>query len=160
TYLTPPALRAALEAGATFTGRVWSGSAPVSSRLLAQVKHAGAAQAWGVYALTELFPAAAVEAADKAAFDGPGNLAGVLLPGVRARTDESGQLLLAGPAACDRYLGEPRHQWVATGDIAGLPAGTQAPRVVLAGRCKDMILRDAENIYPGLYEPSLHVPGV
>ena len=31
---------------------------------------------------------------------------------------------------------------------------------MLAGRCKDMILRGAENIYPGLYEPSLHVPGV
>src|SRR5690606_32314396 len=25
---------------------------------------------------------------------------------------------------------------------------------------KDMILRGAENIYPGLYEPALHVPGV
>jgi acyl-CoA synthetase (AMP-forming)/AMP-acid ligase II len=33
-------------------------------------------------------------------------------------------------------------------------------RVVLAGRRKDMILRRAENIYPGLYEPTLHVPGV
>jgi acyl-CoA synthetase (AMP-forming)/AMP-acid ligase II len=32
--------------------------------------------------------------------------------------------------------------------------------VVLGGRLKDMILRHAENIYPGLYEPSLHVPGV
>jgi acyl-CoA synthetase (AMP-forming)/AMP-acid ligase II len=35
-----------------------------------------------------------------------------------------------------------------------------AGRIVLAGRCKDMILRGAENIYPGLYEPALHVPGV
>jgi acyl-CoA synthetase (AMP-forming)/AMP-acid ligase II len=33
-------------------------------------------------------------------------------------------------------------------------------RIVLAGRAKDMILRAAENIYPGLYEPALHVPGV
>ena len=31
TYLTPPALRAALDAGARFTGRVYSGSAPVSA---------------------------------------------------------------------------------------------------------------------------------
>jgi acyl-CoA synthetase (AMP-forming)/AMP-acid ligase II len=161
TYLTPPALRAALAAGATFTGRVWTGSAPVSLRLLAQVKRAGAAQAWGVYALTELFPAAAVEAADKAEFAGAGDLAGELLPGVRARNDESGQLLLAGPAACDRYLGEPSLEWVATGDNASLAAGgARAPRLVLAGRCKDMIIRDAENIYPGLYEPALHVPGV
>jgi acyl-CoA synthetase (AMP-forming)/AMP-acid ligase II len=32
--------------------------------------------------------------------------------------------------------------------------------MVLAGRCKDMVLRRAENIYPGLYEPALHLPEV
>ncbi|MGW4946909.1 class I adenylate-forming enzyme family protein [Actinoplanes sp. NPDC004185] len=155
TYLTPPQLRAALNAGARFTGRVYSGSAPVSAGLLAAVRRAGAEQAWGVYALTEVFPAAAVESATKAAFTGPGDLVGELLPGVRARVDD-GQLLLAGSNAADRYLGEPSQPWVATGDIGRLDGRT----VVLGGRCKDMILRRAENIYPGLYEPALHVPGV
>ena len=46
--------------------------------------------------------------------------------------------------------------WVPTGDQAVVDGG----QVVLAGRSKDMILRAAENIYPGLYEPMLHVPGV
>jgi len=156
TYLTPPQLRAALAAGTRFTGRVYSGSAPVSAGLLAAVRRAGAEQAWGVYALTEVFPAAAVEGAAKAAFAGPGDLVGELLPGVRARVDGDGQLLLAGANAADRYLGEPPQPWVATGDIGRLDGGT----VVLGGRCKDMILRGAENIYPGLYEPALHVPGV
>jgi acyl-CoA synthetase (AMP-forming)/AMP-acid ligase II len=156
TYLTPPQLRAALAAGARFTGRVYSGSAPVSAGLLAAVRRAGAEQAWGVYALTEVFPAAAVESATKAAFDGTGDLVGELLPGVRARVGDDGQLLLAGANAADRYLGEPPHEWVATGDIGRLAGGS----VVLGGRCKDMILRNAENIYPGLYEPALHVPGV
>jgi acyl-CoA synthetase (AMP-forming)/AMP-acid ligase II len=160
TYLTPPELRSALAAQARFTGQVWSGSAPVSATLLSRVKHAGAAQAWGVYALTELFPAAAVEAAEKSAFDGPGDLAGELVPGVAARVDPSGQLLLSGPAACDRFLGEHPRLWVATGDVARLEAGGDRPRVVLAGRCKDMIVRGAQNIYPGLYEPALHVRGV
>src|SRR5262249_33268922 len=105
TYLTPPAIRAALRAGARFTGRVWSGSAPVSAQLLDRIRSSGADEAWGVYALTELFPAAAVSATDKDAFDGDGDLVGAPLPGVRARVEE-GQLLLAGPAACDRYLGE------------------------------------------------------
>src|SRR5439155_11232891 len=49
---------------------------------------------------------------------------------------------------------------IATGDVARLQPHGAGTRVVLAGRCKDMILRDAENIYPGLYEPMLHVPGV
>jgi acyl-CoA synthetase (AMP-forming)/AMP-acid ligase II len=156
TYLTPPALRAALEAGARFTGRVYSGSAPVSAALLGRLKAAGAQAAFGVYALTEMFPVAAVEAAQKAAFDQPGDLVGDLMSGVRAKVDQAGQLLLAGPNACDRYLGEPSMDWVATGDQA-VVRGSQ---VVLAGRCKDMILRGAENIYPGLYEPALQVPGV
>lgn len=73
-----------------------------------------------------------------------------------AKTGGSGELLLSGPAARDRYLGEDPDMWVATGDRARLDAG----RIVLEGRHKDMVLRRAENVYPGLYEPSLHVPGV
>ncbi|MFG1610554.1 AMP-binding protein [Actinoplanes sp. NPDC049265] len=230
TYLTPPQLRAALARGVRFTGRVYSGSAPVSASLLRAVRAAGADEAWGVYALTELFPAAAVESADKAAFTSDGDLVGALLPGVSARlhppgfpppadalfpgdatrttggplagqdasrTDRllpdhdafsaggpspgdaarttggppaghdalsaggllsggAGELFLSGPNAADRYLGEDPFEWVATGDIARIVGG----RVVLGGRRKDMILRGAENIYPGLYEPSLHVLGV
>jgi len=156
TYLTPPQLRAALAGGVRFTGRVYSGSAPVSAALLAAARRAGAREAWGVYALTELFPAAAVESAAKALFDGAGDLAGELLPGVSATADADGQLLLRGPAAADRYLGDEPFDWVATGDLGRVDGRT----VVLGGRVKDMILRRAENIYPGLYEPSLHVPGV
>jgi acyl-CoA synthetase (AMP-forming)/AMP-acid ligase II len=161
TYLTPPALRAALAAGARFTGRVWSGSAPVSAELLRRVKATGAAEAWGVYALTEMFPAAAVEAAEKMAFTGDGDLVGSLLPGVHARVDSTGQLLLSGPGSADRYLDGPPLRWVATGDLATVDTDAAGRRrVVLAGRCKDMILRRADNIYPGLYEPALHIPGV
>lgn len=156
TYLTPPQIRRLLAGGSRFTGRVWTGSAPASTDLLTRVKRAGADEAWGVYALTELFPAAAVEQADKAVFTGDGDLVGTPLPGVAAKTDASGELLLSGPAARDRYLGEDPDPWVATGDRARLDHG----RIVLEGRRKDMILRHAENIYPGLYEPALHVPGV
>ncbi|GAA0809867.1 AMP-binding protein [Spirilliplanes yamanashiensis] len=156
TYLTPPQLRAALAAGTRFTGRVYSGSAPVGAPLLRAVRAAGADEAWCVYALTEMFPAAAAEAAEKAAWTGDGDLVGAPLPGVRTRLAGDGELLLAGPNAADRYLGEEPAEWKRTGDAARLDGG----RIVLAGRLKDMVLRGAENIYPGLYEPSLHVPGV
>ncbi|MEU1507479.1 class I adenylate-forming enzyme family protein [Kitasatospora sp. NPDC005748] len=157
TYLTPPALRAALGAGARFHGRVWTGSAPADAALLRRVKQAGADQAWGVYALTELFPAAAVEEAGKSAHTGPGDLVGAPLPGVRTGLTPEGELLLTGPGARHRYLGEEPDPWVRTGDRATLaPDG----RIVLAGRLKDMVLRRAENIYPGLYEPALHLPDV
>ncbi|MGW5400536.1 AMP-binding protein, partial [Streptomyces sp. NPDC003952] len=157
TYLTPPQLRDALRAGARFRGRVWTGSAPASAELLGRVRESGADEAWGVYALTELFPAAAVESREKAAYEGPGDLVGAPLPGVRAASDPDGQLLLTGPGARHRYLGEDPDPWVRTGDRARLDG---AGRIVLEGRAKDMVLRRAENIYPGLYEPSLHVPGV
>ncbi|MFI5764907.1 AMP-binding protein [Streptomyces sp. NPDC051563] len=157
TYLTPPQLRDALRAGARFRGRVWTGSAPASAELLRRVRESGADEAWGVYALTELFPAAAVESREKAAYEGPGDLVGAPLPGVRAASDPDGQLLLTGPGARHRYLGEDPDPWVRTGDRARLDG---AGRIVLEGRAKDMVLRRAENIYPGLYEPSLHVPGV
>ncbi|MFC9926352.1 class I adenylate-forming enzyme family protein [Streptomyces sp. NPDC127190] len=156
TYLTPPQLRRVLAEGGRFAGRVWTGSAPAGAELLTRVKRAGATEAWGVYALTELFPAAAVEEAEKAAFTGAGDLVGAPLPGVAAEVDASGELLLSGRAARDRYLGEDPDPWVATGDRACLDGG----RIVLQGRLKDMVLRRAENIYPGLYEPALHVPGV
>jgi acyl-CoA synthetase (AMP-forming)/AMP-acid ligase II len=160
TYLTPPQLRDALAAGARFTGRVWTGSAPVSADLLGRVVRAGAAQALGVYALTEMFPVAVVEAREKAAYADGGDLVGRLVPGALARVDADGQLHLSGPAACRGYLGGPDLEWVATGDIARVQHHGDDTVVVLGGRCKDMILRGAENIYPGLYEPALHVPGV
>jgi acyl-CoA synthetase (AMP-forming)/AMP-acid ligase II len=156
TYLNPPQVRAALAAGTRFTGSVYSGSAPVSADLLQRVRAAGAADAFGVYALTEIFPAAAVSASEKADFGGDGDLVGAPLPGVRAEVDDAGQLMLAGPSAADRYLGEPPMTRVETGDVARFDGS----RIVLAGRCKDMVLRGAENLYPGLYEPALHVPGV
>lgn len=64
--------------------------------------------------------------------------------------------MLSGPTAADRYLGDEPWEWVETGDVGRVEGRT----VVLGGRAKDMILRGAENIYPGLYEPALHVPGV
>lgn len=155
-YLTPPQLRALLAERPRLIGRFYSGSAPVSATLLDRIRFAGADQAWGVYALTELFPAAAVEADEKRAFTGDGDLVGAPLPGVRTRIDADGRLLLAGPGQAHRYLGEEPGEWVDTGDVARLDAG----RLVLAGRGKDMILRGAENIYPGLYEPALHITGV
>jgi acyl-CoA synthetase (AMP-forming)/AMP-acid ligase II len=159
TYVTPPQARDLLDAGTRLHGRVFAGSAPVSARLLGRLLEAGADEAWGVYALTEAFPVAAVEARRKAAYDGPGDLVGKLVPGMTATTDGTGpvgEVLVAGAGAAARYLGGPPIEQVATGD-----RGTVTGRsITLHGRLKDMVLRGAENIYPGLHEPSLHVPGV
>ncbi|MDO9455421.1 AMP-binding protein, partial [Nocardioides sp.] len=159
TYVTPPQARDLLAAGTRFSGRVFAGSAPVSARLLGRLRDAGAQQAWGVYAMTEAFPVAAVEARAKAAYvdgGGAGDLVGNLVPGTTARTDAHGQVVVAGVGTAARYLGGPVLDEVATGD-RGEVVGRS---VVLHGRLKDMVLRGADNIYPGLHEPSLQVPGV
>jgi len=159
-YLTPPQLRDALDAGATFTGRVYSGSAPVSHTLLQRVVASGADDAFGVYALTEVAPVAAVSEGEKSAFaaaGGRGDLLGRPLPGVQVTAGADGQLLVTAPSMCDRYLHETSGTaHVATGDLGRLEDGS----VVMHGRAKDMVLRRAENIYPGLYEPALHLAGV
>ncbi len=159
-YLTPPQVRDALDAGAAFTGRVYSGSAPVTHTLLQRVVDSGADDAFGVYALTEVAPVAAVSAAEKSAFVAAGrrgDLLGRPLPGVCVTTGADGQLLVDAPSMCDRYLHETGGTArVVTGDLGRVEAGT----VVMHGRAKDMVLRRAENVYPGLYEPALHVSGV
>lgn len=156
TYLTPPQARDLLAVRPRLTGRLFSGSAPVSRQLLGALRDAGAEEAWGVYAMTEAFPVAAVEARDKREYTGAGDLLGTLALGVAARTDSDGQLLIRGPATCHRYLGEEPLGEVATGDRGSVNGRS----VVLEGRIKDMILRRAHNIYPGLHEPYLHVAGV
>jgi acyl-CoA synthetase (AMP-forming)/AMP-acid ligase II len=136
----------------------------VSHTLLQRVVAAGADDAFGVYALTEVAPVAAVSEAEKSAFvaaGGRGDLLGQPLPGVQVTTGADGQLLVSAPSLCDRYLHEPVHEragavGAATGDLGRLEGGS----VVMHGRAKDMVLRRAENIYPGLYEPALHVAGV
>jgi acyl-CoA synthetase (AMP-forming)/AMP-acid ligase II len=159
-YLTPPQVRDALDAGAAFTGRVYSGSAPVTHTLLQRVVASGAEDAFGVYALTEVAPVAAVSAGEKSAFVSAGrrgDLLGRPMPGVTVTTDPDGQLEVTAPSMCDRYLhGRAGATRVVTGDLGRLEDGC----VVMHGRAKDMVLRRAENIYPGLYEPGLHVPGV
>jgi acyl-CoA synthetase (AMP-forming)/AMP-acid ligase II len=156
TYVTPPQARTLLARRTPLCGRVFTGSAPASASLLARLCAAGADDAWSVYALTEAFPVAAVSARDKLGFDGPGDLVGTPVGGMAVTVTARGEVTVSGPATCDRHLGSAPSEWIATGDRGEVVDG----RLVLHGRLKDMILRDAVNIYPGLYEPSLHVPGV
>lgn len=156
TFLTPPVLRGVLAAGKAMHGRLYTGSAPASVSLLDSAVSAGFDEAWDVYALTEAFPVAAVELTKKRAFTDTGILVGSPLPGVEARIDVTGELLLRGDNVVRCYLGQEPFEWLRTGDRAEL----RGDDVVLTGRLKDMFLVAAENVYPALYEPQLQLPGV
>ena len=72
--------------------------------------------------------------------------------GADVATGADGEVIIAGPNVMRGYLGRPDETariivdgWLHTGDIGHLdPEGY----LTLVGRCKDMIIRGGENIYP------------
>lgn len=174
TYLVPADLTALLDA--VEDGRVppvgprvgLVGGAPVTRRLLERAVRVLPGTRWvGVYGMTEVLPVAVVEAEEKIAYDGDGDLVGRPLPGVTVRVDAAspdgvGELVVGGPSLMAGYLHDVdaghRPSEHRTGDLARLDG---EGRVVLVGRTRDMIIRGTTNIYPGLFEPRLAaLPGV
>ncbi len=187
TYLVPAdvtALLDVIEAGAVPARgpRVaLVGGAPVTRALLERAARLLPGTRWvAVYGMTEILPVAVVEAREKLAYAGDGDLVGVPLPGTLARLDPVedeepeggwdavgepgrddvvGELVLSGPSLMAGYLHDldapargagARAAEHRTGDLARLD---DAGRLVLVGRTRDMIIRGTTNIYPGLYEP-------
>ncbi|QUC00193.1 class I adenylate-forming enzyme family protein [Cellulosimicrobium cellulans] len=186
TYLVPAdvtALLDAIEAGAVPARgpRVaLVGGAPVTRALLERATRVLPGTRWvAVYGMTEILPVAVVEAREKLAHAGDGDLVGAPLPGTvvwldpveeeepsvgrdtvgQPGRDDVGELLLSGPSLMAGYLHDldaparglgARAAEHRTGDLARLD---DAGRLVLVGRTRDMIIRGTTNIYPGLYEP-------
>ena len=166
TFLVPADLAAvldAVEAGRvalpSSLRQVLLGAAPVLPPLLRRARAAlPDVDLLAVYGMTEILPVAVATAEEKLAHDGPGDLVGAPLPGVRARTDGDGRLVVAGANLARGYLGEEPFTEHTTGDLARIDG---AGRIVLAGRATDMIIRGRTNIYPGLHEPAVAaLPGV
>jgi acyl-CoA synthetase (AMP-forming)/AMP-acid ligase II len=130
------------------------GAAPVDRAFLARVHDVvpNSTAVWTVYAMTEMLPVARVNLHDKLARNGLGDLVGEPFPGVTARLAADGELLLSGPHLFAGYFGQASVTEHATGDLA---AFDEHGRIVLLGRKKDMIIRGHQNVYPGLYEPTI-----
>jgi acyl-CoA synthetase (AMP-forming)/AMP-acid ligase II len=157
TFLVPADLVAVLGSVPTSLRCLMIGAAPVTPALLRRARAAlPDTEILAIYGMTEILPVAIATAEEKLAA-GEGDLAGRPLPGVRVRTGEDGELIVAGPNLCRGYLGRPPMTEHATGDLARLGGGV----ITLVGRKKDMIIRGRTNIYPGLYEPAIAgLPGV
>lgn len=171
-FLVPADVSALLDAvetarvPASCAAVVLVGGAPVTAALLARALRLLPCTRWlAVYGMTEILPVAVVEARDKLAFDGDGDLVGAPLAGITARIRataagdrHAGEVTLAGPSLMAGYLddlaGHGHH--VATehrsGDLGYLD---DDGRIVLVGRSRDMIIRGTANIYPALHEPRI-----
>jgi acyl-CoA synthetase (AMP-forming)/AMP-acid ligase II len=135
-------------------------SAPVPRSFLRRIREAlpPKARVYSAYAMTEMLPVCFVEMGEKLAYEGTGDLVGAPCPEVRVGIAADGEVIVAGPNLCQGYLGGPPLLEVATGDLGRVDADG---RLVLLGRKKDMIIRGAYNIYPGLFEETVAaIPGV
>jgi olefin beta-lactone synthetase len=189
TYLVPADATALLDA--VEAGRVPArgprvalvGGAPVTRALLERATRVLPGTRWvAVYGMTEILPVAVVEAREKLAHAGDGDLVGAPLPGTRVRLDPVegeepeggrdgvgepgrddvvGELVLSGPSLMAGYLHDldapargagARATEHRSGDLARVDG---AGRLVLVGRTRDMIIRGTTNIYPGLFEPRI-----
>lgn len=165
TFVVParlPKVLRLIESGAATAPRdlrhLLLGGAPVNAGLLRSVRNVlPNVDVMAIYGMTEILPVATVSAADKLAFDGPGDLVGTPVTGVEVRIGDDGELHLRGPNLCTGYLGSDSMTEHASGDLGTVVNG----RIVLSGRKKDMFIRGETNIYPGLYEPAISsLPGV
>jgi long-chain acyl-CoA synthetase len=85
---------------------------------------------------------------------------GKLLPGVEARLDDDGELMLRGPCLFEGYFNDPaataavlREGWLATGDIAEMDAEGY---FYITGRKKEIIVSsNGKKIYPSRIEALL-----
>ena len=140
--------------------RIYLYSAPVTSVLLRRLHALGdsSLRCFSVYGTTEALPLALVDSAERLAWCGRGDLVGHPPEGVEVRIGEAGSLLVRGPNVHCGYLGMDPVEWHDTGDLARID---RSGRIVLLGRSKEMIIRDAFNIYPGLYEDTIsRIPGI
>jgi acyl-CoA synthetase (AMP-forming)/AMP-acid ligase II len=153
----------AREAGVSFPESievVILASAPVLRDFLRRCRAALPAKVrvYSAYAMTEILPVCFVEMGEKLDYEGDGDLVGAPSPGVRLRIAADGEIIAAGPNLCRGYLAGPDLDELATGDLGRLSADGC---LVLLGRKKDMIIRGAYNIYPGLIEETVAgIPGV
>jgi acyl-CoA synthetase (AMP-forming)/AMP-acid ligase II len=105
-----------------------------------------------IYGGTEILPVCMADIREKLAYQGRGDYLGTPLPGVTINIEE-GEFLVSGPNLCSRYLHEKDtlHHF-SSGDLGFV---TKNGKIVLTGRKKDMIIKDHNNVYPALFEPTI-----
>jgi acyl-CoA synthetase (AMP-forming)/AMP-acid ligase II len=135
------------------------GGAPVLPSLIRRIHKVVGANVTTlcVYGMTEILPAAITTGEEKLA-NIDADVLGVPVPGVEVSFADDKEILIRGAGLMKGYLGKPKVDWHATGDLGYLD---ERGRVMLLGRKKNMLIRADMNIYPSLYEPGLcTIPGV
>ncbi|MEL6925460.1 MAG: class I adenylate-forming enzyme family protein, partial [Bacteroidota bacterium] len=137
------------------------GSAPVHAAFLEKLIAVlpGHCRISCLYGMTENLLVCSVDGRQKIRYNGPGDLLGQPVENVELKIADDGEILLRSDQLFCRYLHlDEWPAWHATGDLGYLDDNRA---LVLTGRKKQMIIRRHQNIYPGLYEPTINkIPAV
>lgn len=111
------------------------------------------------YGMTENLVVAHMDGREKLNYESEGDPVGKPVEGVDIKIAKDGEIHIKSPQLFSRYWHlNDRPEWHATGDLGYVDKNGY---LIMTGRKKDMILRRNQNIYPGLYEPTIHrIPGV
>ena len=139
---------------------IYLGSAPLYTAFLEKIlARCGQTQVTCLYGMTENLMVCHQNAREKVSLDGEGDLVGTPFEGVRLQIADDGEVMLQSDQLFKGYDRMGSHDGThATGDLGRID---EHGRLWLLGRKKDMIIRRNFNLYPGLYEPTIHqIPGV
>jgi acyl-CoA synthetase (AMP-forming)/AMP-acid ligase II len=134
---------------------VYLGSAPIYNSFLSRlVRLSDSLKITCMYGMTENLMVTIQDGREKLADGTKGDLVGKPLPDVEIKIAEDGEICLQSDQMYSHYWQHRElRNFHATGDMGKID---DLGRLVLLGRKKDMIIRGNFNIYPGLYEPTIH----
>lgn len=134
---------------------IYLGSAPVYNAFLStMVPFCPSVSITCLYGMTENLMVAFVDGREKLQAQVEGDLVGYAFPKVEISMAEDGELCIRSNQLYSHYWLQEKHNSThASGDIGKMD---KEGRWILCGRKKDMIIRGNFNIYPGLYEPTIH----
>jgi len=134
---------------------IYLGSAPIYSTFLSRlVPLCPSINVTCLYGMTENLMVAFIDGREKLNETIEGDLVGHPFPDVEISLGDDGEVCLRSNQLYSHYWTQNRSNTIHhSGDIGRMD---DKGRLILCGRKKDMIIRGNFNIYPGLYEPTIH----
>ncbi len=134
---------------------IYLGSAPIYNSFLSRlVRLSDSLKITCMYGMTENLMVTVQDGREKLTDTTQGDLVGRPLPKVDISIADDGEICIQSDQIYSHYWQREKTQNIHnTGDMGKID---KLGRLVLLGRKKDMIIRGNFNIYPGLYEPTIH----
>jgi acyl-CoA synthetase (AMP-forming)/AMP-acid ligase II len=134
---------------------IYLGSAPIYNSFLSRLVHlSNTLKITCMYGMTENLMVTIQDGREKLADTTQGDLVGRPFPNVSLSIADDSEICIHSDQLYSHYWQlEKTNDLHLTGDIGKID---DLGRLILLGRKKDMIIRGNFNIYPGLYEPTIH----